>query len=53
MDSTCENSELKSKAQMDDQNNLLHLQAEMYMGVSIHKYCPRGKALGGDISLRT
>ena len=45
--------ELKSKARMDHQNDLLHLQAEMYMGVSIHKYCPRGKALGGDISLRT
>ena len=44
--------ELKSKARMDHQNDLLHLQAEMYMGVSIHKYCPRGKALGGDISLR-
>ncbi|KAB0369593.1 hypothetical protein FD755_018586, partial [Muntiacus reevesi] len=45
--------ELKSKARMDHQNDLLHLQAEMYMGVSIHKYCPRGKALGEDISLRT
>ncbi|XDB60225.1 hypothetical protein AB1E18_013605 [Capra hircus] len=45
--------ELKSKAQMDHQNDLLHLQAEMYMGVSIHEYSPRGKALEGDISLRT
>ena len=45
--------ELKSKARMDHQNDLLHLQAEMYLGVSIHQYSPRGKALEGDISLRT
>ncbi|XP_069405423.1 zinc finger protein 114 [Ovis canadensis] len=45
--------ELKSKAQMDHQNDLLRLQAEMYMGVSIREYSPCGKALEGDISLRT
>ena len=38
---------------MDHQNDLLHLQDEMYIGMSIHKYCPCGKALAGDISLRT
>ncbi|XP_070626329.1 zinc finger protein 114 [Bos indicus] len=45
--------ELKSKARMDHQNDLLHLQAEMYMGMSICEYSPRGEALEGDISLRT